>query len=75
MKCRQRRCRSSTRSIYGTIDAWRNIRPDIEQKFEVAAVARLAAGQMEGERQAVEIDLEVDFGREAAARTGKRLVQ
>ena len=35
---------------------------DVEQEFEVAAVAGFAPGQMEGERQAVEVDLEVDFG-------------
>ena len=33
----------------------------------------LAAGQVEVERVAVEIGLEVDFGREAAARAAERL--
>jgi hypothetical protein len=40
----------------------------------VAAVTGFAAGQMKGQRQAVEIDLQVDFGREAAARAAERLI-
>lgn len=52
----------------------RNVWADIEQRLEIAAVAGLAAGQMEGDWQAVEIGLEMDFCREAAARTPERLV-
>src|SRR4051812_46421203 len=38
------------------------------------AVARLAWGQVEVERMAVEVGLEVDFGREAATRAAERLM-
>jgi hypothetical protein len=41
---------------------------------KLCAVAGLAPGQVEVERVAVEISLEVDFGRETAARAAKRLV-
>ena len=54
--------------------ARRDVGSEIEQDFEVATVAGFAAGQMEGERQAAEIDFEVDFGREAATRTAERLI-
>lgn len=53
--------------------AGRHVRADVEQDLELPAVARLALGQMEGERQAIEVDLEVDLGREAAARSAERL--
>jgi hypothetical protein len=46
--------------------ARRDVRPDVERDFELDAVVRLAAGQMEGNGQAVEVRLEVDFAREAA---------
>ena len=39
-----------------------------------AAVTGFAAGEMKGERQAVEIDLQMNFGREAAARAAERLI-
>ena len=39
-----------------------NIGTKAEEHFEVAAVARFAAGQMEADRIAVEIGLEVDLG-------------
>jgi hypothetical protein len=51
------------------VDVWTNV----EQGFEVAAVARLAAGQMEAERIAVEIGLEMNLGREASPRAAERL--
>ena len=35
----------------------RDIGSDVEQDFKIAAVAGLAAGEMEGQRQAVEIGL------------------
>ena len=37
------------------------------------AVARLPGGQVEGDRQAAEVGLEVDLGREAAARAAESL--
>src|SRR5271165_6838267 len=46
---------------------------DVERRLELCAVAGLATGQMEVEWVAVEIGLEVDFGREAAARAAERL--
>jgi hypothetical protein len=54
-------------------DAWADVGADVERCLELCAVAGLATGQMEVERVAVEIGLEVDFGREAAARTAERL--
>src|SRR5580704_19401 len=39
-----------------------NIGTEVEEHFEVAAVARFAAGQMEADRIAVEIGLEMDLG-------------
>ena len=41
----------------------RDVGADIEQDLEIAAVAGLAAGQMESQRQAVKIGLQVDLGR------------
>ena len=54
--------------------ARRDVGADIEERLEAAAVAFLAAGQMESDRQAVEVGLEMDFRREPAARAAKRLV-
>ena len=51
--------------------ARRDVRPEVEQDREVPAVARLPGGQ--GDRQAAEVGLEVDLGREAAARAAKSL--
>jgi hypothetical protein len=51
----------------------RDVRADIEQDREIAAVAGLAAGQMEGQRQAVEIGLQMDFGGKPATRAAKSL--
>ena len=48
-------------------------RPDIERALELAAVARLAAGQVKVERQALEVCLEMDLGRETAPRATERL--
>ncbi len=50
-----------------------NVRPEVEQDREMTAVARLACGQIEGDGQAAEIGLEVDLGREAAARAAEGL--
>ena len=46
---------------------------DVEPRLELYGVAYLAVGQVEVERVAVEIGLEVDFGRETAARAAERL--
>ena len=54
-------------------DARADVRADIERRLELCAVACLPAGQVEVERVAVEISLEVDFGRETAARAAERL--
>ena len=53
--------------------ARRDVRPEVEQDREVPAVARLPGGQVEGDRQAAEVGLEVDLGREAAARAAESL--
>jgi len=50
-----------------------DVRPYIKQDLEIAAVAGLAAGQVEVERQAVEIELQMDFGGKSAARAAERL--
>ena len=51
-----------------------DVRADVEQERESAAVADLTAGQVEGQRQAVEIALQVDFGGKPAARAPEGLV-
>src|SRR4051794_27884177 len=53
--------------------ARRDVRPEVEQDREVPAVARLPGGQVEGDRQAAEVGLEMDLGREAAARAAESL--
>jgi hypothetical protein len=50
-----------------------NVRADVEQDLEIAAVAGLAAGQVEGQRQTVEIELQVDFAGKPAARATESL--
>ena len=44
----------------------RDVRPDVEERLELATVAGLTAGQVEVERQAFEVALQVDLGAEAA---------
>ena len=51
----------------------RDVRADVEQECEIAAVAGLAAGQMEGQRQTVEIGFQMDFGGKSAARAAEGL--
>jgi hypothetical protein len=51
----------------------RDVGTDVEQDFEIATVAGLAAGQVEGQGQAVEIGLQVDFGGKPAARAPEGL--
>ena len=65
---------SAVISLVGHRDARADVRADVERCLELCAVADLATGQVEVERVAVEIGLEVDFGREAAARAAERLV-
>ena len=50
-----------------------DVGPKIEQNLELRTVARLTFCQMEGERQAVMVDLEVDLGREASPGATERL--
>ena len=45
----------------------RDVRADVEQGLEITAVAGLTAGQVEGQRQTVEIAFQVDLGRKPAA--------
>ena len=45
----------------------RDVRTEVKGSFELCGVANLAAGQVEIERIAVDIGLEMDFRREAAA--------
>src|ERR1700686_4108796 len=51
----------------------RDVGTDVEQDLKIAAVAGLAAGEMERQRQAVEIGFQVDFGGKPAARPPERL--
>jgi hypothetical protein len=51
----------------------RDVRADVEQDLEIAAVAGLAPGEMERQRQAIEIALQVDFGGKPAARAAQSL--
>jgi len=51
----------------------RDVGTDVEQDREIAAVAGLAAGQVEGQRQAVEIGLQMDLGGKTAARAPEGL--
>ncbi len=50
-----------------------DVRAKIEQNLKLRAVARLALCQVEGERQSVMIDLEMDLGREPTSGATKRL--
>ena len=61
-------------SLVGRRDTRADVRTDVERCLEFSASTGLATGQVKVERAAVEIGLEVDFGREAAARTAKCLV-
>jgi hypothetical protein len=61
-------------SLIGHRDARADVRADVERCLELRAVAGLACGQVEVERLAVEIGLEVDFGRKAATRAAEGLM-
>ena len=54
-------------ALVGDGRARRNVGADVERCFQLGAVAGLAAGQMEGDRQTVEIRLKVDLAREPSA--------
>ena len=58
-------------SFVGDCDARTDVRADVERCLELGAVAGFATGQVEVERMAVEIGLEVNFGREAATRAAE----
>ena len=51
----------------------RDVGADVEQGLELAAVAGLGASQVERERLAIEVSLEVDLGAKATARAAQRL--
>lgn len=48
-------------------NAWADVGADVQRRLRLCAVAGLAPCQVKVERVAVEIGLEVDFGRETAA--------
>ncbi len=60
-------------ALVGDCDTRAGVGADVERGLELCAVAGFAAGQVEIERIAVEIGLEMDFGREATARAAERL--
>ena len=61
-------------ALVGDRDPRGDVGTKIEGSLELGRVARLAPGQMEIERIAIEVGLEMDFGREAATRAAERLV-
>ena len=61
-------------AFVGQRGARHDIGADVEQDLELAAVTGLAAREVDGKRLAVVVALEVDLGREAAARAAERLV-
>ena len=74
MRERRRSIGLTVRSLVRHHNAPRtDVGTDVERRLELYAVAYLSAGQVEVERVAVEIGLEVDFGRETAARAAERL--
>ena len=54
-------------SLVGNGGPRRYVRANVEERFELAAIAGLVAGEVKVERQAVEVALDVDLGAEAAA--------
>jgi hypothetical protein len=50
-----------------------NVGSDVEQCLELPAVACFTTGQMEAERETLEVGFEVDFCREPAARAAARV--
>jgi hypothetical protein len=53
--------------LVGDRKAWSDVRPKIKGNFELRYVVHLTTGQMEIEWIAIEVGLEMDLGREAAA--------
>src|SRR4051794_33484683 len=51
----------------------RDVRPEVKQDLELRTVARLTLCEVESQRQAIEIGLEMDLGREAPAGAAQRL--
>jgi hypothetical protein len=72
-----RTCRGSDGRAVISLVGYRNARADVgadvERGLELCARAGLAASQVEVERVAIKVSLEVDFGRETAARAPERL--
>jgi len=61
-------------SLVGDSNALVDVGSDVERRFELGAVASLARGQVEVERMAAEIGLDVDSGRKSTARATERLM-
>ena len=47
--------------------SWGHIRPNVEQRFKVTAVAGFTTGEVKSDGQTIKIGLQMDFGREATA--------
>ena len=54
-------------SLVGVGNPRRHVRPHVEERFELAAIAGLVAGEVKLERQAVEVAVDVELGAKAAA--------
>jgi hypothetical protein len=61
-------------ALVGQRGARGDVRANIEQDLELLAVADFAAGQVNRERLAVEVGLQVDLGRKATARAAESLL-
>jgi hypothetical protein len=61
-------------ALIGHSGTRRDIGTDVERGGQLCAIADLAASQMEGDWQAIEIGFEVDFAGKSAARTPERLI-
>jgi hypothetical protein len=61
------------RALVGHHCARCDVTPDVEQGLELATVAGFAAGEVEVERQPLEVALQVDLGTEPATRAAKHL--
>ena len=61
-------------TFVGQCGPWRDVGADVEGGVELCAVAHLAAGEVEGDWQAVKVCFERDFAREPAARTAEGLI-
>src|SRR5690606_11098705 len=53
--------------------AWIDVRAEPEQDGKVRRIGFLSAGQVEGDRMTIEVSLQMDLGRNAAARTAECL--